>query len=77
MEMESQSMCQQDMNKLKEGLWEFFAKDEVKVPAVLRGKTGRGFNHPGTAHALCPHAYIWDFDNDERYAHDSVLRCDF
>ena len=77
MEMESQSARQQDTNKLKEGLWEFFAKDEVEVPAVPRGKTGRGFNHPGTARALCPRAYIWDFDNDERYVHDLVLGCDF
>ena len=67
MEKESQSARQQDTNKLKEGLWEFFAHDDVDVPAVPRDKTGRGFNHIGTARALCPRAYIWDFDNDERY----------
>ena len=69
MENESQSARQQDTNKLKEGLWEFFAHDDsaVEVPAVPRDKTGRGFNHPGTARALCPRALIWDFDNNEGY----------
>ena len=67
MEKESQSAHQQDTNILKEGLWEFFAQDEIQVPAVPKGKTGQGFNHLGTAHTLCPRAYIWDFDNDEGY----------
>ena len=67
MEIELQSARQQDMNKLKQGLWEFFAHDDIEVVAVPRDKTGRGFNHLGTACALCPRAYIWDFDNDERY----------
>jgi hypothetical protein len=67
MEKESQSARQQDTNKLKEGLWEFFAHDDDELPAVPREKTGRGFNHPGTARALCPRAYIWNFDNDEGY----------
>jgi hypothetical protein len=67
MEKESQSARQQDTNKLKEGLREFFAHDDVEVSAVPRDKTGRGFNHVGTARALCPRAYIWNFDNDERY----------
>ena len=70
MEKESQSTRQQDTNKLKEGLREFFALDDVEVPAVPREKTGRGFNHIGTARALCPRAYIWDFDNDEGYVLD-------
>jgi hypothetical protein len=34
MEKESQSARQQDTNKLKEGLWEFFAHDDIEVPAV-------------------------------------------
>ena len=72
MEKESQSMHQQDTNKLKEGLWEFFAHDDIEVPTVPRDKTGWGFNHPGTARALCPRAYIWEFDNDEGYVLDSV-----
>jgi len=67
MEKESQSARQQDTNKLKEGLWGFFAQDDVDTPAVPRDKTGRGFNHSGTARALCPRAYIWDFDTDEGY----------
>ena len=64
---ESQSACQQDTNKLKGCLWEFFAHDNVEVPAVPRDKTGWGFNHIGMAQALCPCAYIWDFDNDDGY----------
>jgi hypothetical protein len=71
MENESQSARQQDTNKLKEGLLEFFAKDDVEVPVVPKEKTGRGFNHIGTAHALCPCAYIWEFDNDEGYVLDT------
>ena len=67
MEKESQSTCQQDTNKLKQGLWQFFAHDNVELPVVPRDKTGRGFNHACTARALCPRAYIWEFDNDERY----------
>ncbi|KAF8240101.1 hypothetical protein L208DRAFT_1428257, partial [Tricholoma matsutake] len=67
MEKESQSARQQDMNKLKDGLWEFFAHDDVEVPAVPRDKTGRGFNHLGTARALCPRAYIWEFDDYEGF----------
>lgn len=65
MERESQGARQQDTNKLKEGLWEFFAHDDVEVPLVPKGKTGRGFNHAGTARALCPRAYISDFDTDD------------
>ena len=72
MEKESQNAHQQDTNKLKEGLWEFFAHDDVEVPTVPRDKTGRGFNHPGTARALCPCAYIWNFDNDKGYVLDSL-----
>lgn len=66
-EKESQSACQQDMNKLKGCLWEFFAHDNVEVPTVPRDKTGQDFNHIGMARALCPRACIWDFDNDDRY----------
>jgi hypothetical protein len=72
MEYESQSARQQDTNKMKDGLWEFFAHDDVDVPAVTRDKTGRGFNHIGTARALCPRAYIWDFDTDNRYVSDAI-----
>ena len=46
---------------------EIFAHENVEVPAVPRDKTGQDFNHIGTAWALCPHTYIWDFDNDDRY----------
>jgi hypothetical protein len=67
MEKESQSARQQDTNKLKEKIWEFFALDDAEHLPVPRHKTGRGFNHSGTARALCPRAYIWDFDNDEGY----------
>jgi hypothetical protein len=67
MEKESQSARQQDTNKLKEGLGQFFAQDDDEGPAVPRDKTGRGFNHIGTARALCPRAYIWEFDNEEGY----------
>lgn len=74
MEKESQSARQQDMNKLKDGLWEFFAHDDVEVPAVPRDKTGRGFNHLGTARALCPRAYIWEFDDYEGYVSDVLPR---
>jgi hypothetical protein len=70
MEKESQSTCQQDTNKLKEGLWEFFAHDDIEVPVLPKEKTGRGFNHMGTAHALCPRAHIWNFENDEGYVLD-------
>ena len=65
MEKESLSARQQDTNKLKEGLWKFFAYEDVNNPVVPRDKTGRGFNHIVMARALCPRAYIWDFDNDE------------
>lgn len=61
---------QQDTNKLKEGLWEFFSHDNIEVLAVPRDKTGWGFNHLGTACALYPHAYIWEFDDNERYVSD-------
>lgn len=67
MEKESQSARQQDTNKLKEGLAQFFAHDDEDAPPVPRDKTGRGFNHAVTARALCPRAYIWEFDNDEGY----------
>ena len=67
MEKESQSARQQDTNKLKEGLPQFFAHDDEDAPPVPRDKTGRGFNHAVTARALCPRAYIWEFDNDEGY----------
>jgi hypothetical protein len=30
-------------------------------------KTGRGFNHLGTERALCPRAYIYEFDNNPGY----------
>jgi uncharacterized protein DUF6698 len=67
MEKESQSARQQDTNKLKEGIWEFFAQDDEDLPVLPRHKTGRGFNHIGTARALCPRAYIWEFDNTEGF----------
>ena len=67
MEKESQSACQQDTNKMKEGLRDFFVQDDVEVPPVPRDKTGRGFNHLGTACALCLRAYIYEFDNDPGY----------
>lgn len=73
MEKESQSARQQDTNKMKEGLPEFFAHDDVEVPTVPRDKTGRGFNHCGTARTLCPRAYINDFDEDEGYVSKWIL----
>jgi hypothetical protein len=50
---------------MKEGLWEFFVHDDVEVACIPKDKTGRGFNHPGMARALCPHAYIWNFDTED------------
>ena len=67
MEKESQSARQQDTNKLKEGIWEFFAQDNEDLPVLPRHKTGHCFNHIGTARALCPRAYIWEFDNTEGF----------
>jgi hypothetical protein len=72
--MESQSTRQQDTNKMKEGLRDFFVQDDVKVPPVPTDKTGRGFNHLGTACALCPRAYIYEFDNDPGYV-SNLLFC--
>jgi hypothetical protein len=74
MEKESQSARQQDTNKMKEGLRDFFVQDDVEVPPVPRDKTGRGFNHLGTARALCPRAYIYEFDNDSGYV-SNLLFC--
>lgn len=68
-----QSVCQQDANKLKEGLQDFFAQDDIAVPPVPRDKTSRGFNHLGMAHALCPRAYIYEFDNDPKYVSHIIL----
>ena len=67
MEKDSQSAQQQDTNKLKEKIGEYFALNGADLPPVPRHKTGHGFNHIGMARALCPRAYIWDFDNDEGY----------
>jgi hypothetical protein len=67
MEKESQSTCQQDTNKMNEGLQDFFVQDDIEVPPVPRDKTGQEFNHLGTACALCPHAYIYEFDNNPGY----------
>jgi hypothetical protein len=66
MEKESQSPRQQDTNKMKEGLGEFFANKEIDVACVPKHKTAWGFNHLSMAQALCPHTNIWDFDNNER-----------
>jgi hypothetical protein len=75
MEKESQSTRQQDTNKMKEESREFFAQDDIEVPPVPRDKTGRGFNHLGTARALCPPVYIWEFgSNDPGYVSDVLSR---
>ena len=36
MEQELQSGCQQDTNKMKEGLQYFFVQDDLEVPSVPR-----------------------------------------
>jgi hypothetical protein len=67
MEKESQSARQQDTNKMKRGMQDYFAHDPqtMRLLPVPREKSGRGFNHLGTARALCPRAYIYAFDHDE------------
>ena len=74
MEKESQSARQQDTNKMKEGLQDFFVQDDIEVPPVPRDKTDQGFNHLGMARALCPRAYIYEFDNDSGYV-SNLLFC--
>jgi hypothetical protein len=82
MDRESQSARQQDTNKMKEGIPEFFARDpttaKMQAPPIPRDKTGHGFNHPAMACVLCPHAYIFDFDHDAQYVIicSLVLKCD-
>jgi hypothetical protein len=67
MDNDSLSACQQDTSKLKEGLPDFLAYTvEGEDPKVSKDKSGHGFNHPHTAHALCPQAYIYGYDNDAK-----------
>lgn len=75
MEMESRSARQQDTSKVKEGIPEFFAHhsaDPLGLP-IPRDKTGRGFNHMGTARALCPRSYIYSFTKESRYVFHHIL----
>ena len=71
MDRESQSARQQDTNKMKEGIPQFFASDadtvQNQLPPVPRDKSGRGFNNFATARALCPRAHIYDFNHDDEY----------
>lgn len=52
---------------MKRGMQDYFTHDPqtMRLLPVPREKSGRGFNHLGTARALCPRAYIYAFDHDE------------
>ncbi|KAH9984331.1 hypothetical protein BJV77DRAFT_966229 [Russula vinacea] len=69
MEKESQSARQQDTNKMKHGMQDYFTYDPqtMRLLPVPREKSGRGFNHLGTARALCPRVYIYAFNHDETF----------
>jgi hypothetical protein len=71
----SLSARQQDTNKVKVGIPEWFMRTtdptEPQIGAVPRDKTGRGFNHYLTARALCPRVHIYPFDHDEMYVLDA------